>query len=367
MESSIIEYFASGKLFNRKNNDLFGVAMDNLHCGKLFVKLFGKYYSKYRIRTEIKNKELVDKIVQQYSLNQNQIIRNDETIFNEPSQVNYKNSDIILILKKELIVKVYDSIVEIYYSSNIQDAELKKIIRMTEEFKTETEINRKFYMVQKSLNNFELTEFNVKPFAIDLSVNYNEDFKNVHNIIFNSLNTKGKNGLILLHGKFGTGKTFYIRHLINSINRKFIYFPSNMIDALNSPSFLPFISEQPNSILVMEDCENILTPRVNGAVNSIGIQNLLNLGDGLLSDALSLNVICTFNASIKRIDDAILRKGRLIARYEFKELETKKAQALANKIGKNIVIENPMTVSEIYNYDDKCFEDFSTKIGFNTL
>jgi SpoVK/Ycf46/Vps4 family AAA+-type ATPase len=85
----------------------------------------------------------------------------------------------------------------------------------------------------------------------------------------------------------------------------------------------------------------------------------------LLSDALSINVICTFNAGIKKIDDAILRKGRLLARYEFKELEKERAQALAKKLGKNIPIDRKMTVADIYNLEQKGFENTPAKsIGF---
>ena len=139
-----------------------------------------------------------------------------------------------------------------------------------------------------------------------------------------------------------------------------------MIEALNSPEFLPFISQQPNSVLVLEDCESLLVHRENGLNNSSALSNLLNLGDGLLSDALSVNVICTFNAGIKKIDDAILRKGRLLARYEFKELELTKSKALAEKLGKNVKIEHPMTVSDIYNIEGDSFENIPVKsIGFH--
>jgi hypothetical protein len=138
-----------------------------------------------------------------------------------------------------------------------------------------------------------------------------------------------------------------------------------MISSISSPEFLPFISRQPNSILILEDCESLLVHRENGLGNGSALSNLLNLGDGLLSDALSINVICTFNADIKKIDDAILRKGRLLARYEFKELHLSKARFLAQKIGKNANIDHPMTVSDIYNFDDTSFENKSAKsIGF---
>jgi len=115
----------------------------------------------------------------------------------------------------------------------------------------------------------------------------------------------------------------------------------------------------------LEDCESLLVPHDNGSGNKSAISNLLNLGDGLLADALNVNVICTFNAGIKKIDDAILRKGRLLARYEFKELETAKAQALADNIGKSVKIETPMTISDIYNLDERSFENNKTRaVGF---
>lgn len=81
---------------------------------------------------------------------------------------------------------------------------------------------------------------------------------------------------------------------------------------------------------------------------------------------MSINIICTFNSGIKKIDDAILRKGRLLALYEFKELELSKAQGLAHKIGKVGEIDHPMTVSDIYNLDEINFENIPQKIiGFN--
>jgi SpoVK/Ycf46/Vps4 family AAA+-type ATPase len=213
--------------------------------------------------------------------------------------------------------------------------------------------------------NFELADFDVKQFDVDIETHYNDDFIDSHNIISSSLKSKNNNGIILLHGKYGTGKTYYLRHLINNVDRKFIYFPLNMIGTINSPEFLPFLSEQPNSVLILEDCESLLVHRDSGSSNASALSNLLNLGDGLLSDALSVNVICTFNAGIKKIDDAILRKGRLIARYEFKELELQKAQKLAQQIGKNVNIDHPMTVSDIYNIDEKNFENTKSKaIGF---
>ena len=44
-------------LHSRKNYDLFGSDIhEDLHWGKLFVHLFGEYYSRYRIRQPLKMK-----------------------------------------------------------------------------------------------------------------------------------------------------------------------------------------------------------------------------------------------------------------------------------------------------------------------
>ena len=42
----------------------------------------------------------------------------------------------------------------------------------------------------------------------------------VHQTIVNRLSKKNDKGIVLLHGKSGTGKTFYIRYLISTLNKK---------------------------------------------------------------------------------------------------------------------------------------------------
>jgi len=58
--------------------------------------------------------------------------------------------------------------------------------------------------------------------------------------------------------------------------------------------------------------------------------NLLNLSDGLLSDCLHMQLISTFNTDIARLDKALLRKGRVIARYEFKPLTVEDSSILTS-------------------------------------
>jgi hypothetical protein len=95
------------------------------------------------------------------------------------------------------------------------------------------------------------------------------------------------------------------------------------------------------------------------------VSNLLNISDGLLADFLNVQLICTFNSSLTMVDSALMRKGRLIAKYEFGKLSVKKAQALSNYLGFDKTIDRSMTVAEICNQNEKEFETKQVEvIGF---
>jgi hypothetical protein len=352
------------KIKSNPTYTLFGnTCMDELHPGKLFIHLFGEYFSRYRIKQAILFEGLIKHLIKEYSLSANQIIRVDNTKDNNAFALNIEESEVCMILKESLMLEINRYWLQILYGPSISESERNDLIQTIDQFKFKVPY-KQFYMVQSCNGSLELAEFDIKQINLDINTHYNDDFPEINNLVIESLNSKGKSGIFLLHGKYGTGKTTYLRHLISNIDKKFLYFPVNMIERINSPDFLPFIAKQQDSVIILEDCESLLVQRDSGLGNASALSNLLNLSDGLLGDALSITTICTFNAGIRKIDDALLRKGRLLARYEFKELEIEKAQQLAESIGKKVKVDKPMTVADIYNIDEKSFDNVTKSIGF---
>ncbi|TZF81766.1 AAA family ATPase [Pedobacter sp. BS3] len=199
---------------------------------------------------------------------------------------------------------------------------------------------------------------------LSIEDNYNDDFIDIHKTILKRLSKKNDKGLVLLHGKPGTGKTSYIRYLITALKKTVIFLPPNMASALASPNLISILIYHTNAVLVIEDAENIVVDREQNGASPVSA--LLNISDGLLADCLNIQVICSFNTDISKIDNALLRKGRLIAKYEFKELEIKKARQLSAKLGFSSDIYQPMTLTSIYNQDEKAFLQLAkaNQIGF---
>lgn len=219
-------------------------------------------------------------------------------------------------------------------------------------------------VVDTEMGGFSLFEVKEQYSEVDISLNYCDDFQPVDEVICNKLLGVGNRGIVLLHGKPGTGKTSYIRHLIKKIPRNMIYIPSNIVPQLSAPELLRFLIRHEGSVLIIEDAESILEERHGG--DSGALTNLLNLGDGLLSDCLKIQIICTFNAPLSRIDKALLRKGRLIASYEFGALSVEKSNRLLEHLDVGVRTDKELTLSEIYYMKELDFQNESSRktIGF---
>lgn len=242
---------------------------------------------------------------------------------------------------------------------------VEEIIKSIHKFKKRKQKEKpEISLLVNALRGIETKSFQLTKPRLRIEDNYNDDFKEIHQTILKRLSRKNDHGLVLLHGKPGTGKTSYIRYLIASLKKTVIFLPPNMAAAITNPGLISVLIDHPNSVLVIEDAENIVADRTTDSRSPVSA--LLNIADGLLADCLSIQIICSFNTDISKIDSALLRKGRLIAKYEFQELETEKAQRLSTRLGFAACIDRPMTLSAIYNQHEMDFRESgkSNPIGF---
>ena len=211
-----------------------------------------------------------------------------------------------------------------------------------------------FGMEEVSTNDFK---------SIDIAELYNEDFMDVDEAI-SVFMSRQESGIVLLHGEPGTGKTTYIKHLIcKFIEREFIFIQNDFVSDLLKPNFVAFLLQNKNAVLIIEDAEKVVVPRDHSSEASV-VSTILQLTDGLFSDFLNIKIICTFNTDIERIDKALLRKGRMVAKYNFSALSPEKTSALAKKLGHDNV-EGSLTLADIFGYDKLEFKNaVKRKIGF---
>ena len=263
----------------------------------------------------------------------------------------YNFSETYVIMKNGCVLEFDNRYCEIYHDGT-QDTFITECTRLTKQFKERQrrkplEIN----MITRSRQGLDLRAMEVKRTSLDLSLFYEDDFKEVNDTICRRLKKDKDKGIVLLHGVPGTGKTTYLRYLVGKIKKRILFVSPSIAGDIISPDFIQLLVNNPNSVLVIEDAENVIMDR--RLSNNAAVSNLLNVSDGLLADFLNVQIICTFNSPLTSIDSALLRKGRLIARYEFGKLGINKAQKLSDHFGFDRLINEPMTVAEIANPGQK--------------
>lgn len=192
--------------------------------------------------------------------------------------------------------------------------------------------------------------FKLDKFEMDVNINYNEDFQPKYAEIKKRLSKKDDNGIVILYGEPGTGKTYFLRHLCQITKKKILYVPPALVQYIVEPFFIKMLGKHRNSILLIEDADNIMRKR-DMNTNIQEVSSLLNISDGILQDILKLQIVVTFNTDLSKIDEAFLRKGRIIAEHKFDKLSAHKSQILSNSLGYNSTIKEPMTLADIYNQE----------------
>ena len=268
-----------------------------------------------------------------------------------------------VVLAGKTIIELSYGVVQIAYDLDnaIEINALAKVLGSFRE-KTKAEVFE-INIITRRNDGLVLKPLTINPMLLDVGLYYNDDFAEVDKVISERLAAKNDKGIVLLHGLPGTGKTTYLRSLVGSLAKRVLFVSPSVAANLSNPEFIDLLLDYPNSILVIEDAENIMRDRKLDSGSSVS--NLLNLSDGLLSDCVSVQIICTFNSSLDQVDSALMRKGRLIARYDFGKLSVEKARKLSASLGFKSTIDTPMSLAEITNQDKESFENKKVEvIGF---
>lgn len=263
----------------------------------------------------------------------------------------YQFDKTVIVLSNNCIVEFDDDYCEIMHDGK-QESFVADVTELVNKFKERQrrqplEIN----LIVQNRSSLELKAMEIKRTKLDLDLFYEDDFKETDETIRKRLSQKNDKGIVLLHGLPGTGKTTYLRYLVGKIKKRVLFLSPSVAGNLMNPDFIELLIDNPNTVLIIEDAENIIMDRKHNSGSAVS--NLLNISDGLLADFLNVQLICMFNSSLTMVDSALMRKGRLIAKYEFGKLGISKAQRLSEHFGFDSMINQPMTIAEIANPHEK--------------
>lgn len=165
----------------------------------------------------------------------------------------------------------------------------------------------------------------------------------------------GENGLYLMHGPPGCGKTALITRLVDEISNKLsmyniIYVTPEMIGRIGSALFTDLLLSVRDSnngiiVLIMEDTGEFIAQREDRLATT---SSLLNITDGIIATALGsgVTVIITYNNE-KNLDEAIER--RCTEDMYIGPLPAEQADAWCED--KNLApLGVDMTISQLYKY-----------------
>lgn len=264
------------------------------------------------------------------------------------------------------IVLIVDSEKVILLSQDCSTKQVNDLVTLINSFKREGTNDTKIHLIVSQPGCFESRSLKFEKQDLQINKLYNDGIRTFHKKITHILQKKNHSGLHLLYGIPGTGKSTYIRYLIGHISKKVIFLPGQMAENLDNVFMVRFLMRNPNSLLIIEDAEGLIVSRDNGRNSNLSM--ILNLTDGILGESLGIQIIATFNTDLKKIDPALLRKGRLKTSYEFTKLSVEKTNRLLKSEGVAEDINRKLTLAEIFNFKaDNDFKRFlQPSIGFKS-
>lgn len=138
--------------------------------------------------------------------------------------------------------------------------------------------------------------------------------------------------------------TTFIRGLLSHTKQSAILAYNPKI--IENDSFFVQWLESTDMFMILEDADNLITPRKDG--NDV-MSKFLNIGDGLMSFKNKKIVFSTNLPSVASIDPALTRAGRCFDIVQFDYLSREQAQRLADVVQLPLADGNQFTVSDVFS------------------
>jgi hypothetical protein len=234
-----------------------------------------------------------------------------------------------------------------------------------------------FFMLRYDGGNFTADAIDNLPAALDdefLQLAYGDEIVPwIEN--FASRTRERQNGLSVLEGPPGTGKTSLVSEMIRRLRSTHLFYvlPVCNDGSLTAPELVSFWQSQHRAhpdrvkVVVMEDAERVLLGRSASTRDSVAA--VLNIADGLLGRMLRVHLICSINARFEDLDPAIQRPGRLMHFRHFGPIPAVRATALARKMGSAFVPHpevDEFTLAEVLQPAQALPRIATRRIGFST-
>lgn len=152
--------------------------------------------------------------------------------------------------------------------------------------------------------------------------------------------------ILILVGPPGTGKTTFIKHIINyskETEPAIVTYDSHLIDG--DSFFASFMSDN-KEFLIIEDADTILDSRDEG--NTL-MHRFLNMGDGIITTRKKKIIFSTNLPNVRSIDPALLRPGRCYDILNFRELSVPEANAVLEEVGIDKKITGSVSLANLLN------------------
>jgi len=165
--------------------------------------------------------------------------------------------------------------------------------------------------------------------------------------------------LHILEGPAGTGKSYFIRGLLDALDGDafFAFVTIPLLRELSDPQYIGGLIRLARGlkgspmVLIVEEADEALLSRLDEGKAS-DVSTMLNLGDGLLGASMSIQIFATTNTPKAKQDAAILRPGRLATYTVFGALPPDAANTLWQELHGEArspgAFLEPHTLAEVY-------------------